>query len=57
MNQNAMVECGVCYFKGMGKEFAPKTVTADFETYECPRCKNNDAHFFEEFEMAEGKAA
>jgi uncharacterized CHY-type Zn-finger protein len=53
MNEEAIVECGVCYFHGTAKEFTPKTVSANLAAPECPKCLNNDAEYFEEIKVAE----
>jgi uncharacterized CHY-type Zn-finger protein len=58
MNADVLLECGVCYFQGMSKDFTPVTSTADCAAPECPRCKNNDAAFFEKIQkLDEVKAA
>jgi len=58
MNGKSMVECGICYFQGSAQEFAPKTVSANFATLECPKCLNNDADSFDKIKKeAEVKAA
>jgi len=58
MDENAIIECGVCLFQGTVKQFAPTTVTANFDAPECPRCRNNEAAWFEEIKKTqEVKAA
>ena len=53
MNEEAIVECGVCYFHGTAKEFTPKTASANLDAPECPKCLNNDAEYFEEIKIVE----
>ncbi|WP_158414160.1 hypothetical protein [Geobacter pickeringii] len=57
MEANKIVECGICYFQGVAKDFTPVTVSADFRALECPKCLNNDKESFAEIKKAEGKAA
>lgn len=57
MNEKAQVECGICYFQGMAKEFTPITVSADFAALECPKCLNNDAASFDEIKKTVRNAA
>ena len=57
MDENAILECGVCFFQGLAKEFPPTTASADFDAPECPRCNNNDANFFEVIKRAEEEQA
>ena len=58
MNAITTIECGICYFQGTAKDFAPTTVSANYAAFECPRCLNNDAECFEEIKKAaEVKAA
>lgn len=47
MDGKTKVECGICYYQGLAKDFTPITVSANFEALECPRCLNNDADCFE----------
>jgi hypothetical protein len=57
MDEKAMVECGICYFQGVAKDFTPITASANFAALECPKCLNNDAATFEEVKNREQKAA
>jgi hypothetical protein len=38
----------MCYFQGVGKDFTPITVSANFKALECPNCLNNDTDSFAE---------
>ena len=57
MDEKARVECGICYYQGLAKDFTPVTVSANFAALECPRCLNNDPEVFEELKSKEEKAA
>ena len=57
MNENTMIECGICYFQGMAKAFTPTTAGADLEAYECPKCLNNHSDCFEELQTAQAVKA
>ena len=57
MDGKTIYECGVCYFQGVGKEFTPITVSANFAALECPKCLNNDTASFEEIKKEDKKAA
>ena len=57
MNTQKMFECGICYFQGIGTEFTPITVSANFAALECPQCLNNDAEEFTEISMSVEQAA
>jgi hypothetical protein len=57
MDTKKMYECGICYFQGITKDFAPITVSANFAALECPKCLNNDADSFSEMKVAELRLA
>jgi len=57
MDKQKMYECGICYFQGIARDFAPITVSADFGALECPKCLNNDAESFAEIALAVEQAA
>lgn len=57
MDANKIVECGICYFQGIARDFTPVTVSADFRALECPKCLNNDKDSFEEIRKSEEEAA
>ena len=57
MDKQKMYECGICYFQGITRDFAPITVSADFSALECPKCLNNDAECFAEIASAVEQAA
>ncbi len=43
MDNQKMYECGICYFQGIVRDFAPIIVSANFAALVCPKCLNNDA--------------
>ena len=57
MDIQKMYECGICYFQGIARDFAPITVSANFAALECPKCLNNDGENFTEFSVAVEDAA
>ena len=57
MDKQKMYECGICYFQGIARDFAPITVSANFAALECPNCLNNDAESFTEYKVSAEKAA
>jgi hypothetical protein len=57
MDKQKMYECGICYFQGIARDFAPITVSADFGALECPKCLNNDTDSFAELSLAIEQAA
>jgi len=57
MESNKIIECGICYFQGIARDFTPLTVSADFRALECPNCLNNYEECFEEVKKAEEKVA
>jgi hypothetical protein len=57
MDEKTKLECGICYFQGMAREFTPITVSANFAALECPKCLANDSESFEELKKTEKNAA